>query len=353
MKVRVTSISVLVVVLFLPAISLGQEQSVERKSIESFYTDADNHSKTLLLKLLQFTAPYPGYYQETSLETNGTAFSARVVPNWAVQNSVSAKLDDALLAQIRQMVVQVDIPFTPVAVEPRQGQLHSAFVFYDGQDFVRLNYNGRNPAQIDAILAILNKEFEAATRAWLEEFTDRQKSIRETYGEWENRAGITMNTGIQMHNCKGDNALVVLTAGQHKTVPSSSPVPVSVYHALIFYPGAAVTSSGSGGRWSSDPVQSYVLIWTLPSANGSASEDTAQRKFEILHNAFDASVTIAGKTYQLSGGNMFVIRIGADWVPSVTQLSEVFEEKATPESTLNRFKLILKKDAAVQQLELK
>ncbi len=353
MKVRVISISLLVAVLFLPVISLGQEQSVERKSIDCFYTDANYHSKTLLLKLLQFNAPYPGYYQETSLDTNGTAFTARVVPNWAVQASVNAKLDDALLAQIRQMLAQVDVPSTPVAVEPRQGQLHSAFVFHDGQDFVRWNYNGRNPEQIEAILSILNKEFEAASRARLEEFAAHQKSMRETYGDWENRAGITMNVGTQMHNCKGDNALVVLTAGQRKTVTSSSPVAVSLYHALVFYQGATVTGSGSGGRWSDDPVQSYVLIWTLPNASRSSSDDTFQRKFEILHNAIDATVTIAGKTYQLSGGNMFVIRIGADWLPTVTQLNEVFEEQATPESTLNRFKVILKNDAAIQQLELK
>lgn len=351
MKVRVASMCFLL--LFLPVISLAQEQSVERKSIDGFYTDANNHSKTLLLKLLQFTAPYPGYYQETSLDADGTAFSARVLPNWAAQNSVSAKLDDALLAQIRLMLAQVNVPSTPVAVKPRQGRLHSAFVFYDGQDFVRLNYNGPNPAQIDAILAILNKEFEAASRAWAEEFTAHKKSIREAYGDWENRAGITVNAGNQMHNCKGDNALVVLTAGWRKTPASNSPVAVSLYHALIFYPDALVTSSGSGGRWNYDPVQSYVLVWTLPSAAGSLTENTSQQKFEILDNAFDATVTIAGKTYQLSGGNMFVIRIGADWVPRVTQLNEVFEDQATPEATLNRFKLILKNDAAVQQLELK
>src|ERR1051325_8696243 len=104
MKVRVASMCFLV--LFLPAVSLGQEQSVERNSIDWFYTAANCHPKTLLLKLLQFNAPYPGYYQETSVDANGTAFTARVVPNWAVQNSVDAKLDDALLAQIKQMLAQ-------------------------------------------------------------------------------------------------------------------------------------------------------------------------------------------------------------------------------------------------------
>ena len=353
MKVSVASIPLLVAVLFLPAISLGQEQSVERKSIDAFHADADQHAKPLLLKLLQFTAPYPGYYQETSLDTNGAAFTARIVPNWAVQASVYAKLDNALVTQIRQMLAQINVPATAAVLEPWQGQLHSAFVFHDGQDFVRFNYNGPNPAQIEAILAILNKEFEAASRARAEEFAAHKKSIREAYGDWENRPGITMNAGIEMYNCKGHNALVVLTSGRRKNVTTSSPVAVSLYHALVFYPDAAVTSSGSGGQWSDDPLQSYVVTWTLPNPNRSFSEDTSQQKFEILHNAIDATVIIAGKTYQLGGGNMFVIRIGADWVPRVTQLNELFEEQATPQATLNRFKVILINDTAVQQLELK
>lgn len=185
MKVRVASISFLVAVLFLPVISLGQEQRTnipaEGKPIDWFYEDANYHSKTLLLKLLQFTAPYPGYYQETSLDTNGNAFTARIVPNWAVQASVNAKLNGAILAQIRQMLAPLNVPSTLAVLEPQHGQLHSAFIFYDGHDFLRLNYNGPIPAQIDAILAILHKEFMAAARARPEEFAAHQKLMRETY----------------------------------------------------------------------------------------------------------------------------------------------------------------------------
>lgn len=93
-------------------------------------------------------------------------------------------------------------------------------------------------------------------------------------------------------------------------------------------------------------------MWTLPNANGSFTENTSQRKIEIRHNAIDATVTIAGKTYPLTGGNMFVVRIGADWLPTVTQLNELFVEQATPQATLNRFKAILKNDPSIQKLEL-
>ena len=347
MKVRVVSISVLVAVLLFPAISSAQEQV---KSLDEFNRDANYHSKTLLLKLLQFSAPYPGFYQQTSLDSNGTAFTARVVPDWAVQNSINAKLNDGVLDQIRQLLAQLKLSATPAAVEPQRGQLHSAFVFYDGQDFLRLNYNGRVPAQIDAILAILNKEFSATEQVRSAEFAAHQKLMRETYGDWQNRAGITINAGTQMHRCKGDGALVVSTSGRRNAV-AGSPVAVSVYHALVFYSGAVVTGSGSGGRWSDDPVQSGVVIWTPLYADGVFAEKVLQRKLEILNNAIDATVTISGKTYRLTDGNMFVIRMGADWLPTVTQLKDVFADPATPQASLERFKSILK-DPSVQKLEL-
>jgi len=346
MKHYVASMAVVALLLH-SAISSAQAQT---KSLDDFNRDADYHSKTLLVKLLQFTAPYPGFYQQTTLDSNGTAFTARVVPNWAVQNSVNAKLDNALLDQIRQLLAQLRLSSTPAAVETQRGQLHSAFVFYDGQDFLRLNFNGPVPAQVDAIVAILQKQFTAAGKAQSEELAAHQKLMRETYGDWQSRAGLTVNAGIGMHRCKGDGALVVSTSGRRND-PTGSPVAVSLYHVLVFYSGAVVSGSGSGGRWSDDPVQSTVVMWTPMYADGLFTENALQRKLEILNNAIDGTVTIAGKTYRLADGNMFVVRMGRDWLPTVTQLKEVLADPATPEASLERFKAILK-DPAVQKLEL-
>ena len=321
------------------------------KSIDWFNQDANYHSKMLLLKLLQFTAPYPNYYERTSLDINGNAFAARIVPNWAVQGSVNAKLDSAQLAQVKQMLAQLNLASTTTDLEPQTGQLHSVFVFYDGRDFVRLNYNGPIPTQIDAILSILHKQFIAAEKARGEEFLAHERFIKETYGDWLNRTGITINGGGQMHGCKGNRALMVLTSGQRKTDTTASPTVVSVYHALVFYPGGPVMGAGSGGRWGDDPVQSYVVIWKFPN-DGSWLEGVTERKLEILHNAIDATVTVGSKTYRLNEGNMFIIRFGADWLPTVTQLHEKLEEQSTLQSSLNRFKAIFKDDPSIQALEL-
>lgn len=346
----------LVVILFwLPAVPFAQERQTnvtpERRPIDWYYEDANYHSEKLLLKLLQFTAPYPGYYEKTSLDIDGNAFTGRIVPNWAIQGSVNAKLDDALLGQIRQMLGHVSVASGSNDLQ-LQGQMHSTFVFFDGHQFGRFDYNGTNPSQIDGILQILHKQFRATVQRQIQDFAAHERFIKETYGDWQNRPGITVNAGGQMHGCNGNRALVVLTSGLRKPELTNSSAAVSVYHALVFYPGGAVSGAGSGGRWGDDPLQSYVVIWRLPNANGSFSENTSERRLEILHNAIDGTIGVGGKTYHLNGGNMFIIRLGDDWVPTVTQLADRLEDQATPQVSLDRFKAILKQDASIQALEL-
>ncbi len=354
MKVSIASICLAGALSFFPVISFGQEQNrnipPERKPIDWFYADANHHSKTLLLKALQFTAPDPNFYEELSIDNNGNAFGARIVPNRAVQGSEDAKLDLSLLDQIRQMLGELNLPSSATALEPKPGQLHTAFIFFDGNTYMRFNFNGVIPAQVEAILEIVRKQLIAAAKVKMEQFAAHHTLMEKTYGDWQNRSGITLVWGGQMHGCKGNRALLLTLAGQRKTTTASTAV--SIYHALVFHPVGAITGSGSGGSWSDDPVSSEVVIWTLPNATGSFSENASERKLEIRHNAIEANVTIAGKTYQLSRGNMFIIRIGDDWTPIVSQLSEELEDHATQQTALDRFKSILKTDASIQQLEL-
>src|SRR5689334_3576366 len=175
MKLRGPS---LVLALLLPMISVGQEQTtnrlLQRKGIDWFYADADSRPKNLLLKLLQFQAPYPGYYQQAVIASDGFAFTARNVPDCAVQNSAHAKLNPAVMAPVKQVLGQLSVPATAPAPKPQTGQLHSAFVFYDGHDYLRLNYHGPNPVQIDAIVAILREAFTTAERTREEETAAHQ-----------------------------------------------------------------------------------------------------------------------------------------------------------------------------------
>jgi hypothetical protein len=356
MKASFASISLVLAFCLWPPAAFGQRERAnippERKPIDWFYQDANYHSKTLLLKVVQFTAPYPGYYQELSLDSNGNAFTGRIVPDWAIQGSENAKLENVLLNQIRRTLAHLNLPSASPVLEPQTGQVHTAFVFYDGNAYLRFNFNGTIPAQVDAILEIIRKELVSAAKVRLEQFVAHHKLMEETYGDWQNRIGVTLVSGGQMHGCKGNVALLLTLAGQRKPAPTGAPTAVSIYHALVFYPGGSVTGSGGGGNWSDDPVSSQVVIWTLPSKTGSFSENASQRKLEITHNAIEATVTIEGKTYQLNHGNMFIIRMDDNWNPIVTQLNVKYEEHTTQQTMLGRFKSIFRNDPSIQQLEL-
>src|SRR3954470_17308241 len=84
-----------------PAQDETPELRWNNNSIEWFNEAANFHQEGLLFKALQYEAPYPGFYQATTLTRNGIAFAGRVVPNWAVQNSIGAKLDDQQLEQVK------------------------------------------------------------------------------------------------------------------------------------------------------------------------------------------------------------------------------------------------------------
>ncbi|SRR6266508_67346 len=358
MKVIFASIC-FALVLCIGPIALGQGEkanpSPERQPIDWFYEAANYHSKTLLLKILQFTAPYPGHYNVTSLDGNGHAFTGRIVAaNWfgAVKASENATLDAAQLNQVTQMLAQLHLPSAETRLEPQPGQLHTAFVFYDGIAYQRLNFNGEIPTQIDAILKIIQQELSAAEKLSEEQVIAHHRLMEETYGDWKNRNGLALPVNIRMRGFEGNRGLLLGLLGQRKTIPTPQPTAVSIYHALVFYPGGAVTGGGSGTNWSDDPVSIQGVTWTLPNKAGSFSEGTSQRELEIKHNAIDETVTIRGETYYLSRGNMFIIRMSRDWTPDITQLNDRLDQDASEQSVLVRFKSIMRNDASIQRLEL-
>jgi len=357
MKVIFASIC-FALVLSIGPIALGQGEKAnlapERQPIDWFYEAANYHSKTLLLKFLQFTAPYPGHYNLTSVDSNGHVFTGRIVANLfgAVQASENATLDAAQLNQVRLMLTKLHLPSAETRVEPQPGQPHTAFVFYDGIAYRRLNFNGEIPTQIDAILKIIQQELSAAEKLKEEQVIAHHRLMEETYGDWKNRDGVALPVNSRMRGFEGNRGLLIGLLGRRKTIPTAQATAVSIYHALVFYPGGAVTGGGSGTNWSDDPVSIQGVTWTLPNEAGSFSENASQRELEIKHNAIDETVTIRGETYYLSRGNIFIIRMRKDWTPDVTQLNDRLDQDASEQSVLVRFKSIMRSDVSIQGLEL-
>ena len=327
----------LALLLFLAGSPVQKQESkitLNGNLIERFYQAADHHSDTLLLRTLQFTAPYPGFYQALSLDSNGRAFTARIVPDWAIQASKTANLESDRQEQIRQMLVHLTIATGPSLPEPQPGELRTALVFYNGKTYERHDFNGSLPVQVQEILDIVRMELERAARVQYEEFLRHHELMEETYGDWQNKPGVVPVTGSRTHGLKATPGLLLTLSGKRNAIPPAAPTPVSIYHALVFYPDAAVTGSGGGGTWSDDPLSSEVVIWTVPKGSGSDAAGTGERVLEIKYQAIDGTVTVAGATYQLALGNMFVIRMTEDWTPIVRQIEARRDEQTTEEKAL-------------------
>jgi hypothetical protein len=176
--------------------------------------------------------------------------------------------------------------------------------------------------------------------------------MEETYGDWQNRTGIVLVTDSRMHGLKATPGLLLTLSGKRIAIPPAAPAQVSIYHALVFYPNGAVTSSGGGGTWSDEPLSSEVVIWTVPKGSGGDAATPDKRVLEIKYQAIDGTITVGDATYRLAQGNMFVIRMTEDWTPVVQQIDSRQDEQTTEQGALDQFKAILKDDVAIQQLEL-
>jgi hypothetical protein len=355
-RARLTAAALLLALsLFLrPSVAPGQKAPAPRtsNSREWFNEDAVHHPNSLLLKFLQFTAPYPGFYQKLTLDGNGNAFTARIVPDWAIQGSVGAKLDGILLDQIKQKLSHLNLAPDPPQLEPREGQLHTAFIFCDGIAYGRYDFNGPLPAQVQEILDRLMTEIEREAKHHYEEFLKHHEQMEQLYGDWQNRSGVAVISGSRMHGLKGIRGLLLTITGQRKQALTAGTTEVSIYHALIFYPEGVLTGSGSNGSWSDDPLSTEVVIWDAAKGNGSGEAKTDKKVLEIKHQAIDNTVSVGGGTYQLDAGNMFIIRMSNDWKPVVSQIKVFQDEQIQEQSVLDGFKSILRDDEFIKRLEL-
>jgi hypothetical protein len=351
-------VALFLTLLLFPSNSLAQEQqrkdALEREgnSIEWFKEEAANNREPLLVKALQFTAPYQGFYQRLSLDNEGNAFTAQIVPNWAIQGSVGARLDETSLARIKQALGQLSITQAATSASPQPGQLYTAFVFYDGKGYVRCDFSGPLPQQVQELLDLLEAELTKAAKIQHEEFLKHQQLMEQLYGDWRNRSGVSVITGDRMSALRNAQALLLTIMGSKKPVTPMDAKDVSIYHALIFYPEGALTGSGGGGSWSDDPLSTQAVIWDVRKGNGKGNEKPDKKRLEIKYQAIEGSISIDGKTYRLADGNLFVIRINGNWTPLVTQIQDRLDERATERKVLERFKTDLPDDESVERLEL-
>ncbi len=154
---------------------------LDGSSLHWFEDDADRHQDTLLFKVLEYTAPYSGLYFELMLEKDGNAFTARMVPNWAAQNSHHGKLSVEQLEEVKRMLASPYFQSFPTPTEPERGERYTAFVFFKGSDYARFDYSGSLPVEVRKVADFVNAEIDKQEKLRYEKRLEEQK--RKTQSE--------------------------------------------------------------------------------------------------------------------------------------------------------------------------
>jgi hypothetical protein len=316
-------------------------------SIELFNAAANDHPDTLVFKVLQYTAPYPGFYQEVHLNKDGAASNARIVPDWAVQNLRTARLDQSQVDEIRQLLVQLRLTPVSSVSKSSQGEQYTVFIFDDGKACVRYDYTKAIPAQVQSMLDRVNAEIEKQQIQRYEAMLERHQYLQQVYGDWQSNPDLVVTTGLRMHRFQDGNALLLTITGQRR-LPESQFVDVPIYHVLLFHPEALITGSGNNIA-SDDPLSTAEVIWSLQQEVAAATG--REKRLEMKYHAINKTLSVGANEFSLGRGNLFIICMNDNWIPVVTQIHYVMGEAIHEQKVLDYFKSVFPQNEAIQNLK--
>lgn len=305
------------------------------ESIEQFNRVADHRSETLIFKLLQFNAPYRGGYYETSLSNNGKIYAARVTP-FAIQNSRRANLSKSQINEIKRKLSNFFSQNITQSAQPQDEQLYSALVFNDNQKFSRYNFIGQIPNELQEIIDFLKVEFEKSEKQEYEAFLEQGKLLKEKYGDWQEKTEL-LHTSRGFGKLENNNAVLLYLSGLRQPIKDNRPPEIPIYYSLVFYPEGRIIGGAVGRRGRSDnPISSSGIKWALPK-KGDESNET-EKEFLITYDAINGTITIKKSIYQLTRGNLFVIKMDDDWRPKVSQLDVYLDKPTDKQTVMERFR---------------
>ena len=124
----------------------------------------------------------------------------------------------------------------------------------------------------------------------------------------------------------------------------------SAYHALVIFP-AIVPEDGFSSSGGDGFTQTDINKWWIPTGGSSVNSKSFDlAELAIAYNSVWQTVTLDSRTYQLTKGNLFVIRFDRNGQKELNQLNIILNTDADLNEEINAFKAALKNDQTVQQL---
>jgi len=116
----------------------------------------------------------------------------------------------------------------------------------------------------------------------------------------------------------------------------------SIYHVLVFAPESPC---GGSSTLNNGPQSIETPVWKC------GKSEPEFQPLKVTYHALKATVTINSESFDLSRGNLFVIRFDNDWKGSAVQLTRSLGRWAEPDKVLHAFRKALPNDNSIRTLK--
>ena len=137
-------------------------------------------------------------------------------------------------------------------------------------------------------------------------------------------SGAVVPEGSRTHTTVGLDSLWLSVEGR-RWVTSDTQERAAAYYALVVPPRVALRTDGSDS--SNDGVtHTDTLKWVEERDAGGGGRAETGRTLTLFYHAVKGELTVGADTYDLSRGNLFVVKLDDEWRPHVTQLETNFSD---------------------------
>ncbi len=168
--------------------------------------------------------------------------------------------------------------------------------------------------------------------------------------DWQYTPDAILASGSQIHAFK-DVRGQLFSANGYRRISRAKLEEISLYHAIIFYPKAPVIGGGGESK-NEGPISKEILSWIIQKNPPNDYKNKEEKTLELKFHELEKNLTVGSETFALSNGNIFIILLNENWLPTVTQIPASFHKRAEDKGVLEFIKSVLKEDNAIQELEL-
>lgn len=283
--------------------------------------------KELVFALYQFNGLYGGGYSETKLHEDGKVYSQRITP-FARQARRQTNLNESQIQEFSRILSKLTATNCDNNLNPQESKLYSALIFQTDKGFLRCNFIGQIPGELQLIRDSLNVEYEKADKEFIKELEARKKVARAKYGDWEQNPEYVRYSTSGWRSLKNKNTILLYLRGKRQPVTENSK-DIPLYYALISSPDAYIVGGVSSGTWGFEPYYTHGVAWNTP--------ENFRKELPVRYDVMTGSISVDNKIYQLKQGNLFVIKIDKNWKLQVFQLKNVIGEITDDRSILSVF----------------